>query len=296
MAPAADSEIASLARLHRYYAPRPSPLNLLTPNCTDLDLLAQQPELAPIFLFHRDGYVREAALTLSCAPPSSAFFLAVVVWRLNDWVQAVRIAARHYAERTLPMTSPNVVADAAPFLLDRWRHWGRWDETNMAVVDSALQRSDVAPFLAERFLHGTTGPLGTMLQYALRGPSLDDELPRLAASAVQPSVRAVALRTLIKEQASWPAGLRKEWIDKVYGLSRRIRVFASRNIKRAMPLNPLIAMGLRDRSAMVRRVAADSLIEHRDTFPDVQSAISLLARDKSPALRQRADFLARQGE
>jgi hypothetical protein len=292
-APVLDGVIANLAGLFRGYDTRPSLLRLFTPSRDHLDLLDRQRDLAPLFLFHRNGYVREAALAYLSAPPRSPFFLAVIAWRLNDWVRAVRIAARHYAERALPQTSPEIIADAAPFVLDRWRRWKRWEEANVEVVDRALQRPDVAPYLVDWLANCAVGPLGAMLRYALRGSSLDASLPALARNSVHPAVRAVALQTLIQRQASWPIGFGKEWVDKRYGLARQITLFAHRRVESQDGADVLIRMGLHDRSAAVRRVAADALIERRADFTNLDDAIAKLSSDKSPGLRERAAFLAR---
>jgi hypothetical protein len=50
-------------------------------------LLGQNPDIAWLFLFHPSGYVRQAALDCISDPPNSPFYLAALVWRLNDWVE-----------------------------------------------------------------------------------------------------------------------------------------------------------------------------------------------------------------
>lgn len=266
---------------------------LLGPGPATPERLDRQRELAPVLVFHRDGFVREAALNLLSAPPSSPFFLAVLAWRLNDWAAPVRLAARRYAERILPAVPAEVVAAAAPFLLDRWRWWGRWASEEASIIDLALQRQDVAMYLAAWFSNGAKGPLATLLRHALRGPSMDGYLPELASNAVQPAVRAVALKCLIQGRASWPAGFGQQWIDRRYGLRRRITVFAHRDLNIVHAPEPWIRAGLSDRSALVRRVAADALIDRRATFLDLDAAVAALAKDSSRAVRSRADFLIR---
>jgi hypothetical protein len=289
----ADATVANVAQLHRRHEPRLSLLSLLRPRYTAFDPLDRCPELSLVFLFHRDGYVREAALDSLVAPPTSPFFLAAITWRLNDWVRPVRIAARRCAERLLPDTPAEVIARTAPFLLDRWRRWRRWEEDNASVVHRALQREDVAPYLAEWFNGGVTGSLATLLRYALRGPSLDGYLLRLSREAIQPAVRAIAIRALIEGRASWPIGFGREWIDKRYGLWKRIPLLAHRAIAHGHAPELLIREGLRDRSAVVRRVAADALIERRKSFPDLDAIVATMAADRSPGIRERADFIVR---
>jgi hypothetical protein len=263
----ADGPIADLAHLGWRHAPRLfSLLRILEPNQVEFELLEQHPGLAWVFLFHRNGFVRQRALDTLRAPPTSPFLLAALVLRMNDWVRQVQVAAHYRVEQLLPETSLTVIAGASPFLIDRWRSWGRWDAESMGIIDATLQRPDVAAVMVERCMGQTPGPLATQLRYALK----------------------------VRSRASWPVGSRREWIDKRYGLSRRVVAFDSRAIQHDYPLPGLTLTALRDRSAAVRRAAADALIEQRSTFPDIDRIVGELSRDRSPAIRERADFLQRK--
>jgi hypothetical protein len=289
----ADAQIAGLAGLFRFRPAkrRMSLLNLLRPSQSDLDLLERDPRLAGLFIFHRDGFVREAALAALRDPPTNPFLFAALVWRLNDWVRPVRLTARLVADRLFPATSPEVVVAAAPLLLDRWLHWRRWEQENADLVDALLDRSDVAAALAENFKSSSVGALATQLRFAMRTPRLDEYLLTLARQAVQPSVRATALRALVRGEAAWPVGFDREWIDKRYGLSCRITRFERRVLTAQEEPDALIMEGIRDGSSTVRRVAADGLIQRRDSFPRLAEALEMLGRDSSPAIRERVAFL-----
>ena len=96
----AEANVRMLAEL---YIDRSSIfLDLIRPRRSALDLLALQPRLGQLFLFHRDGHVRQAALDGFTEPPATAFFLAALVLRLNDWARPVRVAARYCGERLFP--------------------------------------------------------------------------------------------------------------------------------------------------------------------------------------------------
>jgi hypothetical protein len=97
----ANREISDAAKLGWW---KPEPLYLLRMRnlLTEQDLMAQNPDYAWLFLFHGNGYVREAALDAINDPPSSPFFFAALTWRLNDWVWQVREAAAECASRVLP--------------------------------------------------------------------------------------------------------------------------------------------------------------------------------------------------
>lgn len=154
----ADRQIAHHAGNDWRYEPQQnSLLGMFDPNRATFEILDQRKELATLFLFHHNGYVRQRALETLRAPPRSAFVLAALALRMNDWVGAVRVVARYRAETLLPKTAPEVIAAAAPFLLDRWRKWGRWDARSIAILDAAFQRPDVARVMKQYFL-GTRPP------------------------------------------------------------------------------------------------------------------------------------------
>jgi hypothetical protein len=259
---------------------------------SDDELLAANPNFAWLFLFHPSGYVREAALDAVNDPPTSPFFFSALAWRLNDWVQPVRQAAERCAKRVLHRTAPDVAAKAALYLLDRRLVWSRWSDEPEAL-DSVFGREDVIEALARQLQEQSTGPLATCLRNALRYPHVDEHLPRLAAAAVQPSVRALAYQCVISGKASWSVGLEWAWIDKVYGLRRRVPTLATRDVRRIRPAADFIREAVRDKSPFVRRVAADALIAARLQLPDEEALIAHLAKDPSPGIRSRADFMLR---
>jgi hypothetical protein len=92
-------------------------------------------------MFNRSGYAREAALKSIKQLPDSSFFLAALVWRLNDWVEPVRRAATECANRELPRLSVGTIVGAAPFLLERMPYWRRWSSPPAIVLDT-LARPD----------------------------------------------------------------------------------------------------------------------------------------------------------
>jgi HEAT repeat protein len=83
------------------------------------------------------------------------------------------------------------------------------------------------------------------------------------------------------------------WIEKVYGLRKRIPKLARRNIERVRPAAEFIREAARDKSPLVRRVAADALIAARSQLPDEEALIARMTQDRSSAIRSRADFMLR---
>lgn len=260
---------------------------------SERELLKTNNDFAWLFLFHPSGHLREAALDCINDPPRSPFFFSSLAWRLNDWVQPVRQAAERCAERVLQRTVPDVAASAALYLLDRHLVWGRWSNESGAL-DRIFEREDVTAGLAAQLARLPTGPLANCLRHALRYPAMDKHLPRLASTAIQPAVRAVAYRCLMSGKATWTIGFEWAWVDKVYGLRKRVPKLETREIQRTDSVAEIIKEAIRDKSNVVRIVAADGLIAAQSQLPNAEELIARLANDKSPAVRERADFMLRR--
>jgi hypothetical protein len=257
-------------------------------------LMRRWPRLAWLLLFHRSGYLREAALRAIEGPAPSPFWLAAVAMRLNDWVPEVRAAAVVAAERTLAVTAAAVVAETAVRIGAQIHRWRRW-HGEIDVLTAAFDRPDVVEAIADLLQRGTVGGLGRALRAALRRPALDPHLLRLATSARLAEVRASALRPLIAREATWIVGYERVWVNKVYGQWRTEPVLARRPIEgTVVPVDDLIRAGARDAASSVRRVVAASLFD-ASLAPDlVREIAALLANDRSASIRARAAFLLRR--
>jgi hypothetical protein len=266
--PQAAKEIHLTGRLyHQPGRKRTHFLSLVWPTKTESDLLRQHSLLKFLYLFHGSGYLREAALKALDEPLESPFLFACVAYRLNDWVKEVRQAALACAERTFRQTSPHIVAKAAFILLPRVRDWHRWSE-EAAILEETFSRPE----------------------------EMDRFLPQMSQAAMQPSVRALALRTLIEGRTLWPEGLKKQWIDKSMGRFKLAVAYGERPIARPASLDSLIAQGAADQAAMVRRVAADGLVRYRASLNEVDQLTQKFAVDRSASVRERATFILKERE
>jgi hypothetical protein len=286
----ADSEIANAANLQKWRRQFPLIVSLFAPRTVDMDQLGHIEGLEYLFLFHRDGYIREAALRRIHSALPSAFFFSAIAWRLNDWVHPVRAAAAECANRCFPITAPEVIAEAALTLLARENSWGRWSEERGALA-KAFARSDVAECLAAAIQTRRTGPMATVLRYALREPNLDCHLEMLARDAVQPAVRATASQALIDGCATWPDGWDWHWVNKPMGIRRRQTTYRERPLKHTVERIPLIEASARDPSAIVRRIAASSIIRYTIETDLAKAIARPLLQDRSPSVRERAEFI-----
>lgn len=286
----AEREIAETAHLFHWRRTSPLIVRLFAPRPTDHQQLNDTDGLEYLFLFHRDGHIREAALRKIAGPLPSAFAFAAICWRLNDWVKPVRSAAAECAANSFATTPATIVADAALALMTREYSWGRWGDEK-AAFEQALKRTDVREALTNAIVRRRIGPTATVLRFALRGDGFDDYLPTISREAVQPEVRALAAKTLIDGFASWPNGWRWRWIDKSMGLRRREPTFARRDVATVVNRETLIADCARDKAAVVRKVAVASLIRVSLGSVQAQEIASSLANDPSRSVRERAEFI-----
>jgi len=105
-------------------------------------LLASHPLLAHIYLFHRDGRMREAALRTSGIFRLTPFWLTAIALRLNDWVPQVRQAALDSLTEALPETHLIVLIDIAADLLPKRWQWQRGIE-ELSILDKVIASPDV---------------------------------------------------------------------------------------------------------------------------------------------------------
>jgi hypothetical protein len=250
------------------------------------------PIHAPVLMFSRNGYVREAALQAVNQLPDAPFFLAALVWRLNDWVEPVRRAAEGCARRELPRFSTCTVVGAAPFLLERMPHWDRWVSPPAIVLDT-LARADCVQELLAQFGKTTDIPAGA-LRSAFRFGLLDHHLLSISLTAKRPEFRAVALKAMLAGEVTWVTHYERQWVDKRYGITRRVPILARRAVPRPAPVDILIRHGAADRNSLVRRAAAHGLVLHAASLTNIRSLMTLFDREKSPSVRWRIEYLARR--
>jgi hypothetical protein len=250
------------------------------------------PIHAPIAMFSRNGYVREAALKVVNQLPDTPFFLAALVWRLNDWVEPVRRAAEDCAKRELPRFSTRTVVGTAPFLLERMPLWSRWISIPAIVLDT-LARSDCIQELVVQFERTAEIPAGT-LRNAFRFGLLDNHLLSISLTAKRPEFRALALKAMLNGEVTWVTHYKRRWVDKPYGITRRVPILARRAIPRPAPVDVLIRQGAADRSPLVRRIAADGLVDHAASLTNTRPLMRLFDSEKSASVRWRIEYLARR--
>jgi hypothetical protein len=297
--PRGSREIRQVAQFYQHYHYQgpsgigSSFLQALGLKRTNIDSIFQEyPDLGWLLIFHGNGYIREAAMKALTTPPSCPFELAAVVYRLNDWVENVRSASVIYARKFLPMMKAEIISDSAFFLLSQLSVLNRWDGAAISVVNENIYRPDVLNKLKERFIETCTGKVSLSLRQILKQSNFDGCLNEVALNAKLPNVRAVAIETLLMERARWLVGYRKEWVDKVYGVTRRVAEFKTRDVKVDYQQMLILPSAAQDKSYFVRRVAADFLVTKcQNMTPQMIDVLDRLSDDKSTVVRARIEFI-----
>ncbi|MDC7681834.1 hypothetical protein PQU92_00995 [Asticcacaulis sp. BYS171W] len=286
-------DINSEARLWSWrQRPRQKPWYRFWGVPSEFSLLSKYPDLAWLFLFHSDGFLREAALKRIAQPRHSAFFIAILARRLNDWVGPVRLTARFCAGRIFPLLKAEDIAEAATGFAEEMLTWGR--QADLSDLENLLNRSDVVAALAARIKSAGDGRAARLLRAIVRRSGFDSQLPDIALKAAQPSVRAMALGWLIDRRIFWPdwsAPMQKRWIDKSSGLYRLIHLRCERVIDTDMSAESLIASGLSDRSVMVRKTAMWSFLDRKEVWATHPEILNLMEKDSHSSLREAAAYI-----
>lgn len=258
----------------------------------DRDLLDEVPGLPFLFLFHKNGFMRQAALERISGPIPNPFLVAALAWRRNDWVHQIRSSAQACMDRCLPFTSPDVLS---VFFLETARPrstWRRWSDAERQSLDTLVARPEVAAAIVAQLLMQRNGPLPSWLRYLLQYEWIDPHLKMLASEAKIPGVRAVALQALAYGHARSTDGSGERfWIDKPMGISG----WRPRVRRRSLTINSdrseAIRSGLRDCSTAVRKVALEAIMDCASGDTDLVALAEPFLNDRSASIRSKAAFI-----
>lgn len=244
-------------------------------------------------LFDGDGFRRERVIRLTCEGAPNAFLFAVLVRRLNDWVPQVRVAARQSIPQIAKATRVEFVSDVLWEILPNVHSWGRWQIEELETLADLTSLDGMAANLASRLKKSTSGPAASILGQAGRRAGLDAYLPDIAEEAIQPAVRAKAYQCLLERRVSWLEGRKWNWTDKRYGEGRFEPVLGEREIQIARPPTlETLRKAVRDKSAIVRRIAGTFLVMNRNELGAEAVALAKdLSRDRNPSVAERGAFV-----
>lgn len=242
-----------------------------------------------------DGFVRERTLrTLAGAAPNR-FFLALAACRLNDWVPQVRLAAREAMPALARASDPEHVVDVLCAMLPAWTAWGRMEALDRHVMTQLVSMDPITTSLLRRLISTPDGPLSAVLSQALRTAALDEHLGQIATEAVQPAVRAIAHRTLLMGKAVWLEAREWQWTDVRYCQGRMKNILGVRAISGTPAVPESLGLAISDRSSVVRRVAAESLMAHMENLGEAALPLAQrLADDASRTIAKRGMFIVQR--
>ena len=250
--------------------------------------IAASQQVAALYMHSHDGYLREEAVR--CFEPVDTAGRAALLLRCNDWVENVRVAALSKLRELVPEWTAEELKDLVLFTVDRINEWRRGG----AVAAAALQdHREWHQALRLVLLQETNGPMARLLRKKLRIMDSDHLLPELAVEARSAFVRAVAVQTVLEGCARWHVSTDWQWVDKAYCLRRKVQKWDKREVPFTSAVRrDVLAVAARDKSAVVRKLAAEHLIREGSRL--CPASYALLERDKSNAVRERMDFCTRK--
>ncbi|WP_297736433.1 hypothetical protein [uncultured Maricaulis sp.] len=265
--------------------------------------LAQQtfqahPELAPAYLFHPSGHVRQAAIEALAPEHLTAFTVTILAARTNDWVEPVRKRALTRLLDLLPQAEPYVLETALPVLIRRSPSWRRYRVVHGVVVsqaesdllDQIMTEEAVRKAAIDMLLSVTSGPTTRIFRGLARFDWLDPHLETLSRQARANGIRRAATAALLQGEIYWKQA--PTATDKRLP-GRRRPTIEHRPLTVAPDLPRVFVAAARDRTAAIRALAADMLIRlGPDAFPT--EVWGPLKTDKRISVRTRMDFFRRK--
>jgi hypothetical protein len=275
------------------YAPYREPKRQLTLAERFTGLFAaptEAPRLPPsrpgqwLRLMHPNGYVREAVLQAIDGPPPASIFLAALLLALNDHVPQVRDAARQCLERLQDATPTAVISATVPYIVTRWPNWANASDREASF--GILKREDVLASIRLLLTNSNAAWLPRFFRDLLASDIADAWLVDLATEARHPAIRARSTLVLVEGQVDRLVEFRSLWRNPLRNPVRAV--------KASFDASTLISAGARDRTVAVRKAAAEGLVRHYRTLPDVELQLAAFADEKNVAIRNRLDFIRRQ--
>lgn len=267
-------------RAHWWNRSEPDPINKFgSRRYHNLELFLKfAPGAAPIFSVHSNGYVREKAV-VKWPKINSAFELALLLIRMNDWVEPVRIAATQklsdmlgQKESVSGLTDDKII-DCLSFILNH-RRFGRMDEEQRLLIGRCFDRGNVSDDLTDKIISGKTDKAARLMRLALSFGLLKECLSDISERAEHHNVRTIAYRAMLIGKYVW----------RDYGRIQSLEVTGIPNIVE------IGARALSDSSPAVQRVGLDFVIDQQPARLHRRETYERFMQDKRLSLVDRAEF------
>lgn len=244
-----------------------------------------------------NGYERESSLRSLSGGAPNAFFLVLLIRRLNDWVPQVRKSTREVLPLIIKNTTPEYISEILSVVLLNWNSWGRIEEEDKQLLLRIINTEDLAIPLKFKLISSVSGPMPSLLSQLGRTSILDTHLDDIANNSIQPYVRAKAFRSLFEERMTWIEGRKWQLIDKVYGERELIPIIGERKIEVQTPFIELLNRSAADRSAIVRQVSAEFVIRNIESLGNHSRFFAeKFAADKSNSVSEQGKFILKKLE
>ena len=249
-----------------------------------------EPDHAPVLMMSKSGYVRQAALSALTQLPTPRSSLqhwcggSMIGFNRFDTLRGLALNGCFLKWRRRPLSALN------RFCWNAYRP-GVDGSRHRTLCSSIFCCPECTAELVLQFARSTEISAGA-LRTAMRLAIFDNHILALSQTAMRPEFRAVLLKSMLDGEVTWVAHYERQWVDKRYGITRRVPVLARRPLQRQAPVDALIRQGAKDQSAQVRRAAASGLVKHAADLVDVEQLMALFAADQSP-LRPLANGVSR---
>ncbi len=238
-------------------------------------LLNITPEAAPIFSNHWNGYLREKAVQVWPERITSAFELAMLIARMNDWVVFVRGAVTIKLNAIMKLPSEqsglttDVIFECLPLILASDR-FGRMDPPQKAILKGLFQRGEIENRLGAQIKADKTDRAARHLKMALRHGLLEDELEAISKDAAHYNARATAYKALLRQKIKWNGQM----------------------LEFSPPKNPvdIAARALEDPSPVIQRLGLDYVNNHQPPELHRKDVYERFIHNKRTSLVDRAAF------
>lgn len=238
-----------------------------------------------------DGFRRERTLRVLTGGAPNSFFFSMAIRRLNDWVIQVKDAACEKLLCLAKESDPKMVVDSIVATFAHWNSWGRMGDREWRALLDIVSIPDVIVSLKGMILSSPNGPMTSLLSQLGRIEALDLALEEISRSAIQPSVRAKAYRSLLEGKMTWSTGRVWEWTDKRYCEGHYKPELRSRELSACSAYLANLRSAALDRSSIVRHVAVEMLIrEPSKAGAECRDLAERLAMDASPSISERGRF------
>mgnify|MGYP003710955483 FL=1 len=168
---------------------------------------------------------------------------------------------------------------------------GRIEEADREILLKIICEKEIAKSLRSKLISSASGPMPSLFSQLGRTQVLDGKIEEIAKSAIQPSVRAKAYRSLFEGRVVWIEGRKWVWTDIRYCEGRLKPIVGERKLEVETPVIDLLKISSEDRSSIVRRVSAEILIrEFGNLGIEAREFAESFASDKSHAVSERGEF------